>query len=230
MSARRKRPSRDLRNVAEKASIEDGVTVVMARLEPWGAIPVPPPGIHIDRFSLEDRRQSGSIEDDSDKTTHLLEVWTSQRDRVIDSWLDAERYLRTAATLLLSPNETLREQVWTLVCRQSGDPLIRLAGDLLGAKGHRLPPDFVAALSKLCRLRNLFAHQVSRPLPESPITGLMFLQSKEFKKGSYVTVSFAEIEETLARNKPVLGWLLAEIPDADGVSVQFEDDLFDQLD
>jgi hypothetical protein len=203
-------------------------------LPPQGRIRVAstilPPGIVVDRYELSDLRDYDESINSGEKK-HLVHVWTTLRDNVIDRWLDAERTLRTACVVLLSPTDELRPRVWTLMGRQSGDALIDLLADLLMAQGHELPEGFRTSLKALVRTRNLLAHQPSRPRESrlSESDGLVFLRSTGFKEGIYVEISYQAIEQAISDVRPVMEWLVAEIPDSDGVSVPLEAEVFDLL-
>lgn len=192
------------------------------------AIPVLPPGIVVDQYELIDVRDYDALTEAGEKK-HVMQVWTTLRDKLIDQWLDDERILRTACVLLLSPTDELQSRVWDLMVRQNGDALIDLLGDLLVTKGHDLPKDFRVNLKALVRHRNLLAHQPSRPSESKISDGLVFLRSTGFKKGVYVEVSYQDIDQVLSDIRPVMAWLIAEVPDADGVIVDVEDEVFDFL-
>lgn len=187
-----------------------------------------PPGIVVEQYHLVDLRGYDAATDTGEKK-HLMEVWTTLRDKLIDEWLDNERILRNACVLLLSPTDELRPRVWTLVARQSGDALIDLLGDLLTAKGHDLPEAFRTSLKALVKTRNLLAHQPSRPRESKLSDGLVFLRTTGFKQGVYVDISYQAIEQAISDAGPVMKWLLAEIPDSDGVNTQLEEEVFDLL-
>ena len=189
----------------------------------------PPPGIVVDRYKVLDLRTYKETNEEPDIITHPVEVWTTRRDKLIDTWLDAERILRTACVLLLSPTVELRARVWTLMERQSGDALIDLLGDLLNAKSHTPPDDFRNHLKLLAKLRNLLAHQSSRPRESKLSDGLVFLKSTGFKKGLYVEVAYSRIDQAIAAVEPFMKWLVAELPEVDHVGVQMEDEVFDML-
>lgn len=189
-----------------------------------------PPGIVADRYEVRDLRAFRESSRESDVVTHSVEVWTTRRDRVIDTWLDAERTLRTACVLLLSPTEELQTRLWTLLSRQSGDALIDLLGDLLKAKNHTTPDGFRSHLKVLAKLRNLLAHQASRPREaKQSDDGLVFLRSTGFKSGSYVEVTYEEMDQAIAGVEPLMKWLVAEFPEVDYVSVQLEDEALEDL-
>jgi hypothetical protein len=179
---------------------------------------------------MRDLRAYQETKEASDVRVHPVQLWTTLRDKVIDSWLEAERILRTACVLLLSPTEELRPRVWALMERQSGDALIDLLSDLLVAKGHEVPPDFRPHLKTLAKLRNLLAHQIARPR-ENKLSeeGLVFLKITDFKEGTYVEVSYDRINRAITAATPIMQWLIRELPDADGVNVQLEDEVFDEL-
>ncbi|QGN58861.1 hypothetical protein [Nostocoides sp. HKS02] len=190
--------------------------------------PALPPGIVVDTYEMTDLRKYDTSTE-SGEVNHYVYVWTTLRDRLIDRWLDAERILRTACVLLLSPSDELRPRVWTLVGRQSGDALIDLLGDLLVAKGHEPPDDFRRSLKALVGVRNLLAHQPSRPRENKRSDGLVFLKSTGFKEGVYVEISYSKIEQAMLDVQPSMDWLVEEIPESDGVVVQFDDEVFDLL-
>lgn len=185
-----------------------------------------PPGIVVDRYELTDLRNY-DVSTKSGAKTHRVEVWTTLRDKLIDEWLDDERILRTACVLLLSPTEELRPRVWNLMVRQSGDALIDLLGDLLTAKDHELPETFRTSLKALVKTRNLLAHQPSRPRESMRSDGSVFLRTTGFKEGAYVEVPYHTIEQAISDVGPVMKWLIAEIPDSDGVRVSVEEEVFD---
>lgn len=189
----------------------------------------PPPGISIERYEFHDLRRLGT-DDQPIPAVHTLEVWTSRRDQVIDAWLTAERILRAACTILLSPTEDVRPRVWTLLQRQSGEPLIDLSADLLAATGRSVPDDFRDVLKRLSRMRNLIAHQASRPRQIGLSEGLVFLKLTGFNQGSYVEVSYAQMDEATQGIAHVMQWLLSELPKSDMVSVELSDEAFDRLD
>lgn len=187
-----------------------------------------PPGIVVDRYELTDLREYDA-DSGAGGETHSVVVWTTLRDRLIDRWLDVERILRSAGVILLSPTDDLRPRIWTLMSRQSGEALIDLLADLLSADGSAVPTDFKPSLKALVGMRNLLAHLSSRPRESKVSTGLVFLRSVGFKEGVYVEASFDDIERAMSDVRPVMDWLLAELPDSDGVSVQMEDEVFDLL-
>jgi hypothetical protein len=187
-----------------------------------------PPGIVVDQYDVVDLRSFDTATNTGEKT-HRVHVWTTLRDKAIDEWLDIERILRTACVILLSPTEDLRPRVWALVARQSGDALIDLLGDLLIAKGHELPETFRTSLKALVKTRNLLAHQPSRPRESKLSDGLVFLRLTGFKEGVYVDISYQAIQQAMSDVGPAIRWLVAEIPDSDGVRVQMEDEVFDLL-
>jgi hypothetical protein len=203
------------------------------RMPPQGRLrvvsPTLPPGIVVDRYEVQDLRNYDMSTQFGEKK-HVVHVWTTLRDRLIDRWLDAERILRTACVVLLSPTNELRPRVWSLMARQTGEALIDLLGDLLIAKGHELPDDFRRSLKALVKTRNLLAHQPSRPR-ESKLSngGLVFLRSTGFKEGVYVEISYEDIEQAISDVQPVMEWLVVEVPDSDGVAVQVEDEVFQLL-
>jgi hypothetical protein len=155
-------------------------------------------------------------------------VYTTQRDRIIDHWLDAERWLRGACVLLLSPPDaSLQAQVWGLVEQQRSNSLIRLSHDLLTAKGHDVPANFSNALGTLAHLRNVLAHQVSRPREarnpqarEGASPGITFMKVTGFRTGQYVHVTFHEIERVIAAVEPIVEWLIHELPECDQYLVE----------
>lgn len=221
MSTRRKKPTRSpgaRPSPTREARVE--------RSSGASAAVSTPPGVLIERYFSYDL---GSSDDDTVSEPLVLEVWTTQRDRVIDLWLDAEHFLRTAATLLLGSTDELRQQIWSLVNRQGGEHLIRFVRDLLVANGHAVPATYSQALNDLCRLRNLFAHQVSRPPHGYEPDGLLFLQRKDFGKGQYVHIPFAEIEKAVDNADPVLKWLHEALPAVGSVSVDVDDALIEGL-
>lgn len=186
-----------------------------------------PPGIVIDHYAVDDLRGMQETDDPNDIVTHHFAVWTTLRDRAIDRWLDAERILRTACVLLLSPTTALQERVWDLMRRQGGDALIDLTTDLLEAKGHAIPQHFRSGLKALVRMRNLLAHQPSRPREHLKSDGLVFFKSVGFRAGEYVEVSYKDIHDVTNRAQPLMEWLTSEIPDSDGFSVPFEMNVFE---
>lgn len=196
---------------------------------PQGKLVMIPPGIVAEHYELQDFRTYRETNDESDVKIHRVSVWTTQRDRLIDTWLTAERILRTACVLLLSPTTELQPRVWKLMERQSGDALIDLLGDLLVAKNYSLPDDFHTHLKSLAKYRNLLAHQASRPSESKLSDGLVFLKSTGFNEASYIEVTFDEIDQAITAVDPIMKWLVAELPEADMANVSMDDEVFDAL-
>lgn len=190
-------------------------------------MPAPPPGIVAEHYELHDFRDAK--EGEAASKVHRLTVWSTKRDVLIDTWLTAERILRTACTLLLSPSEALQTRVWELMKRQSGDALIDLLADLLVAKGYTLPEDFSTHLKQLAKLRNLLAHQASRPRENKLSDGLVFIKSTGFNQATYVEVTFEEIDQAIASVDAPMKWLLGELPEADMANVHMDEEVFDLL-
>src|SRR5258706_2736234 len=80
--------------------------------------PTLPPGIVVDRYEVQDLRDY-DISTQFGEKKHVVHVWTTLRDRLIDRWLDAERILQTACVVLLSPTDELRPRVWSLIALQT---------------------------------------------------------------------------------------------------------------
>jgi hypothetical protein len=55
------------------------------------------------------------------------------------------------------------------------------------------------------------------------------LRSTGFKEGVYVEIPYQAIEQAISDVRPVMEWLVVEIPNCDGVSVRLGEEAFDLL-
>jgi hypothetical protein len=159
----------------------------------------------------------------------VLEGHISWREHLLDTWAKVERTVLAAATILLSPTEELRERTWKLLYRQSVNTLIQLVNDLFLANDIDVPADFVTTMTRLYQLRNVLAHNESRPGLAGDQVGLMLLKPLQFKKGQYVTLTYSELETTTERAEQIMEKLVPQIPDADGSNVELSDEEVERL-
>lgn len=146
----------------------------------------------------------------------------SLREHVLDEWARTERLLR-AVSAVLTPGQS-REYAWKSSsarrARQLIDDVARQARD----DGKAPPEDFQSALWDLYQLRNLLAHNDSRPLPLEPKSGVRVLRTLQFNKGTYTDVLNGEMKRKTDRAHELTTWLAGHYPEGDGVMFDLDDD------
>ncbi|TFC02322.1 hypothetical protein [Cryobacterium sp. MDB2-33-2] len=171
-------------------------------------------------------------------------VEISMREHVLDEWARAERYVRAAAAKLALEAEAggaahpegtqnlwandVEPQWKTATAKRVKDVLNDLEG-YLSARSTPAPKEFRRLLLELYSLRNLLAHNESRPIPLNPDSGVRVLRPLQYGKAIYVTVTNDEMVSKSKRAASMSDWLARLLPEVDRVRVEIDDSEVAQL-
>lgn len=162
------------------------------------------------------------------------------RERVLDEWARAERYIRAAAALLAAArnghvNEkpsTSEDSLWRndvapywkeMAAKRVKDVLTILERSLI-ARSTPAPRQFRQHLLDLYAMRNLLAHNESRPIFLDLDSGVRVLRALQFGKAAYVTITNDEMVEASTRGGAMSDWLADLLPEVDRTGVELDDD------
>ena len=178
-------------------------------------------GRHIDEWGLSDL-ESWNQETQPEPPFRRFTNSISLREYVLDEWARTERLLR-AVSAFLTPGQS-REDAWKTSRARRTRQLIDDVAQQTRDDGKAPPGDFQSALWDLYQLRNLLAHNDSRPLPLAPKSGVRVLRTLQFNKGTYTDVLNGEMRRKTNRAHVLTTWLAGHYPEGDGVLIDLDDD------
>lgn len=163
------------------------------------------------------------------------------RDHVLDEWARAERYIRAAAALLAADENsdgpgvqtsTSDDGLWrTDVAPYWKEMAAKRVKDVLGVLERSLvsrstpaPKQFRQHLMDLYAMRNLLAHNESRPIYMDLDSGVRVLRALQYGKATYVTITNDQMVDVSTRGAAMSDWLAGVLPEVDRIGVELHED------
>lgn len=169
-----------------------------------------------------------------------VRVEVSMREHVLDEWARAERYIRAAAALLAAEgNGHVDDQAsasaqglwrsdvapyWKDMAAKRVKDVLTILERSLVSRSTPAPKQFRQHLLDLYAMRNLLAHNESRPIFMDLDSGVRVLKALQYGKATYITISNDQMVEVSKRGAAMSDWLADLLPEVDRIGVEVHED------